>query len=468
MEMCYNNDSTMTDRRLAEVRNHFCILEEYELHVPLHGQRPYDAFSDSFVLSIDALEAWLRFSLHPLVRTESLLETVGIESPLELVGTESSFELFRVESPLKLVRAESPLETIRTESPLESIEAESPLELIGTESPLEMLGTESLLELVEVKTLLEMVGTESLLELISARAHWRWSKSAKRCLGLSKSLARKGGSCEFFVQGSGPDRLQGSKGLDGHAVQSHLALEASLSQPTLSPPAKVPIEAARERPTQWGEKHPSEGGNELPKKAAPEGTSERANRGKGKELVKVVESPDQPPIERELCKVDDRGGKDRYFIARFLSYRSQVWTDGSLAIEYMRVALHPSLTKQLYEASSKALMDRAAKSAVWVSKNKKLKLDVSLEAVAAVKRQATELSVEVERLKAALGESKQRCKIHEPIANSTHGKLKDLWESWHQLEDEVLSLTRDVEVMWSKQKTEGDKVIVDYKGSQGF
>ncbi|RRT77662.1 hypothetical protein B296_00018685 [Ensete ventricosum] len=226
--------------------------------------------------------------------------------------------------------------------------------------------------------------------------------------------------------------------------------------------------------------------SKRPKKAAPEGTSERANRGKGKELAKVAESPDHPPIERELCEVDDRGGKDRYFIAQIsklpwpeakgllkprwpnLIVGSQVWTDGSLATEYMRVALHPSLTKQLYEASSKELMDRAAKSAVWVPKNRKLKLDVSPEAMAAIKRQATELSVELERLKAAVGESKQRCKVHKLAANSTHGKLKDFWESWHRLEDEVLSLTRDAEVLWSEQKTGGDKVVVDYKGSQGF
>ncbi|RRT77661.1 hypothetical protein B296_00018684 [Ensete ventricosum] len=57
----------MTDQRLAEVQSRFCIPKEYELHVPLLRQRPYNAFPDDFRLSIDALEAWLRFSLHPVI-----------------------------------------------------------------------------------------------------------------------------------------------------------------------------------------------------------------------------------------------------------------------------------------------------------------------------------------------------------------------------------------------------------------
>ncbi|RWW55796.1 hypothetical protein BHE74_00037530 [Ensete ventricosum] len=35
MQSCYNSDSTMMVRQLAEVRECFCILTEYELHVPL-------------------------------------------------------------------------------------------------------------------------------------------------------------------------------------------------------------------------------------------------------------------------------------------------------------------------------------------------------------------------------------------------------------------------------------------------
>ncbi|RWV83021.1 hypothetical protein GW17_00055425, partial [Ensete ventricosum] len=75
MQSCYNSDSIMMIRRLAEVWERFCIPTEYELHVPLPGQRPYD----SFKLSIDALEvikdmteAWLvEAGLNPAPRGTS-------------------------------------------------------------------------------------------------------------------------------------------------------------------------------------------------------------------------------------------------------------------------------------------------------------------------------------------------------------------------------------------------------------
>ncbi|RZR80936.1 hypothetical protein BHM03_00007046 [Ensete ventricosum] len=68
----FNVDSTMTTRRLVEVRKNYFIPSEYELHVPLPGERPYDAFPCVFSLSTDALEVGLRFSLYPVI--EACLE----------------------------------------------------------------------------------------------------------------------------------------------------------------------------------------------------------------------------------------------------------------------------------------------------------------------------------------------------------------------------------------------------------
>ncbi|RWW78595.1 hypothetical protein BHE74_00013188 [Ensete ventricosum] len=69
---CFNVDSIMTTRRLVEVRKHYYIPLEYELHVPLPGERPYNAFPSGFSLSTDALETGLRFPLHPVI--EACLE----------------------------------------------------------------------------------------------------------------------------------------------------------------------------------------------------------------------------------------------------------------------------------------------------------------------------------------------------------------------------------------------------------
>ncbi|RZR96743.1 hypothetical protein BHM03_00025797 [Ensete ventricosum] len=72
MQSCFNVDSTITTRLLVEVTKHYYIPLEYELHVPLLGEHPHDAFSSGFSLSTDALEAGLRFSLHPVI--EACLE----------------------------------------------------------------------------------------------------------------------------------------------------------------------------------------------------------------------------------------------------------------------------------------------------------------------------------------------------------------------------------------------------------
>ncbi|RWW27425.1 hypothetical protein GW17_00008139 [Ensete ventricosum] len=64
---CFNIDLIVTTRRLVEVRKYYYIPLEYELHVPLLGQYPYNAFSNGFSLSTIALEAGLRFPLHPVI-----------------------------------------------------------------------------------------------------------------------------------------------------------------------------------------------------------------------------------------------------------------------------------------------------------------------------------------------------------------------------------------------------------------
>ncbi|RZS23819.1 hypothetical protein BHM03_00056820 [Ensete ventricosum] len=65
--------------------------------------------------------------------------------------------------------------------------------------------------------------------------------------------------------------------------------------------------------------------------------------------------------------------------------------------------------------------------------------------MAPIEKRAIELSAKVEQL-----------------------KLKDLRDSWRRLEDEVLTLARDVEALRSVLKSTGAKVITNYKEAQGF
>ncbi|RRT54536.1 hypothetical protein B296_00032880 [Ensete ventricosum] len=55
-------------RQLVEVRKNYFIPSEYELHAPLPGERPYDAFLNGFSLSTDTLEVGLMFSLHSMIK----------------------------------------------------------------------------------------------------------------------------------------------------------------------------------------------------------------------------------------------------------------------------------------------------------------------------------------------------------------------------------------------------------------
>ncbi|RWW84150.1 hypothetical protein BHE74_00007246 [Ensete ventricosum] len=56
VEVLNSSSEVVTVEHLEEVRKCYNIPREYVLHIPLPGQHPYDAFSDGFGLSIDALE----------------------------------------------------------------------------------------------------------------------------------------------------------------------------------------------------------------------------------------------------------------------------------------------------------------------------------------------------------------------------------------------------------------------------
>ncbi|RWV79782.1 hypothetical protein GW17_00059034, partial [Ensete ventricosum] len=60
-------DSAVTEGSLAAIRARYSIPSEYGLYVPEPGQRPYSLDVPGMCISVDALEAGLRFPLHPLI-----------------------------------------------------------------------------------------------------------------------------------------------------------------------------------------------------------------------------------------------------------------------------------------------------------------------------------------------------------------------------------------------------------------
>ncbi|RWW60843.1 hypothetical protein BHE74_00032132 [Ensete ventricosum] len=67
IKSCHDFDSTVSLESLAMVQKCFNIPNEYVLHASGLGQRPYHPCPEGFSISIDALEAGLRFPLHPVI-----------------------------------------------------------------------------------------------------------------------------------------------------------------------------------------------------------------------------------------------------------------------------------------------------------------------------------------------------------------------------------------------------------------
>ncbi|RWW26393.1 hypothetical protein GW17_00009217 [Ensete ventricosum] len=171
---------------------------------------------------------------------------------------------------------------------------------------------------------------------------------------------------------------------------------------------------------------------------------------KGKEPVVTEEAPECGYTLRELCKVEDRAGVEKYFaivmtrlkvaegeapmMSRWstISELSQFWTKGPLSGEYLQGALHPALAKQVYECSSEELMNRAGKSTVWLE---------------SLKNQQRRLEEEVGVL---------------------HSSLDGAWNDRARLEGDVLSLTEAATLLEAELKVEGPRAVAVYKASRGF
>ncbi|RWW86747.1 hypothetical protein BHE74_00004471, partial [Ensete ventricosum] len=65
MKSCHDFDSTMSVESLVAIRERYSIPSKYALHAPLPGQHLYNTHPDGFSIFVDALEAGLRFPLHP-------------------------------------------------------------------------------------------------------------------------------------------------------------------------------------------------------------------------------------------------------------------------------------------------------------------------------------------------------------------------------------------------------------------
>ncbi|RWW53290.1 hypothetical protein BHE74_00040233 [Ensete ventricosum] len=67
MKADHDLDTVVTEGSLAVIRGRYSISSEYGLHVLRPGQRPYSSDALGMCITVDALEAGLRFPLHLLI-----------------------------------------------------------------------------------------------------------------------------------------------------------------------------------------------------------------------------------------------------------------------------------------------------------------------------------------------------------------------------------------------------------------
>ncbi|RWW19001.1 hypothetical protein GW17_00016977 [Ensete ventricosum] len=160
-----------------------------------------------------------------------------------------------------------------------------------------------------------------------------------------------------------------------------------------------------------------------------------------------------------------------------ISGSSLVWTEGPLAGEYLRGAIHPTLAKQVYEYSSEELMNKADKSAVWSQHeriltlravNKELKLGGNQELLAVAEHRAKEYEDEAKKLRAELEYLRNLRRELEEEVGVLHSNLDGARNDRARLEGDVLSLTEAAVFLKAELKVEGPKVVIAYKASRGF
>ncbi|RWV85672.1 hypothetical protein GW17_00052518 [Ensete ventricosum] len=100
--------------------------------------------------------------------------------------------------------------------------------------------------------------------------------------------------------------------------------------------------------------------------------------------------------------------------------------------------------------------------------NKELKVGANQELVAAIERHAKELEEIVEKLWAKLESLRSQRKDLEQEVSILHSSLDGARDDRALLEGDVLSLTKAMTLLEAELKTEGLKVVVAYKASQGF
>ncbi|RRT84645.1 hypothetical protein B296_00011508 [Ensete ventricosum] len=437
MKAGHDLDTTVTEGSLVAIRERYSIPREYGLHVPQPGQRPYSSDVPGVCISVDALEAGLRFPLHSTI--EECLRWWGI-SPSQVAP--NSWRYLVV--------------------------------FLGECQGAGIIPTRNLF-----MACFRLCKSRSGYYL-TARVGFKVSGAPSNNKGWkARYLFVSGPSWGFRLDWSAcpisnvPPYLSEEESILVDRLKGILSSSRAIKEMTelwlveadLSPASREPTASVEELET------PVESTEEI-----------------------VMPVFHLPKSMKDLCgtkiRKDDAGyyalymsnlahqDSDKEMQARWekLKNSTKIWNDLMAAEEFERGLLHPQLARELYTLSSEVLLARATNEMVLITSLQQeidaLKLGGGPEAVAAAKERATKLEKELEKTKREQDEVLQRLEISDKELNEARG---DLSEAQRQLKEARVRARRaDDELLKSMKELESVRVELprqvtnDYKGSASF
>ncbi|RZR77988.1 hypothetical protein BHM03_00003208 [Ensete ventricosum] len=525
MKAGHDLDTAVTEGSLVAIRERYSIPREYGLHVPQPGQRPYSSDVPGVCISVDALEAGLRFPLHSTI--EECLRWWGI-SPSQVApnswrylvvflgecqgaGIIPTRNLFMACFRLCKSRGGYYL-TARVGFKVSGAPSNNKgwkarylfvsgpswgFRLDWSACPISnvppYLSEEESILVNRLKGILSSSrAIKEMTELWLVEADLSPASRDRMDLSDLREMPKVSRGKLPATHAAAPAReVSDTPSTEAPRSSSKRSSDASVQQsddPTQRP-KKVKILSRRH------------------KSSCDEGGSRSHSRGKEptasvEELETPVESTEEivmpvfhlPKSMKDLCgtkiRKDDAGyyalymsnlahqDSDKEMQARWekLKNSTKIWNDLMAAEEFERGLLHPQLARELYTLSSEVLLARAANEMVLITNLQQeidaLKLGGGPEAVAAAKERATKLEKELEKTKREQDEVLQRLEISDKELNEARG---DLSEAQRQLKEaQVRARRADDELLKSMKELESVRVELprqvtnDYKGSASF
>ncbi|RRT60930.1 hypothetical protein B296_00016900, partial [Ensete ventricosum] len=367
MKADHDLNTTMTEGSLAVIRGRYSIPAEYVLHVSRPGQRPYSLDAPGMCITVDALEAGLRFPLHSLIEE--------LPRGAEIIPTRDLFmACFRVSGApsnnkgwkSRYLFVSGPVWGFRLDWSAHPIDNASPY-----------LSEEEFVLVGRLKGILSSsCAIKEMIEL--------WLVNADQINlgdlhGMPKMSSGKASSTRVVTP----------------------AQEVDVSPPREAPKtsSKRPIDAPTEQADDLARQHKKV--KVLTRRhKSRHGEGESCSHSKGKEPAAPSEEPDTPvesdegdasPVHhcprsvKDLFKTKVHKGDAGYYTLqmsdlghqdpdkemkarwRGLKNSTKVWNDSSTVEEFERGLLHPQLVRELYMLPSEVLLARAAKEMVLVS-----------------------------------------------------------------------------------------------------